>query len=374
MPKKSKLPPHPSDSLKPSFFYKLNKMCQRLGINTEDVLLIMFQESGLNPAEGNNNYVGLVQLSKDYMDDVGFEGDKEDFRKLSADNQLDYIENFFSKSLSGVQVTAPAQLYIISTLLPVTKNWEGVLNKDRNTVLAEKGSNKTYVEGGGLTFDKVYRGNYGLDYNNDDKITYGDIEDFLENKKKDSVFQRVLSRYKNSLSQPSKLKKKVKKHLAELDYPTLDLNLDEVITNLESSLPMSAVAKLETNQQLFKKSLFEYLPVNNILVKINSEKLEDNLEFARIFSSACEELASAECSTHIKNNNVEVECKIPGKISFSFPAIEELAAIIQKNFIKQTNINLNLNLIANKKSSYQEIDIKTAVKNYKKFYIKKIGI
>jgi hypothetical protein len=200
------------------FYIKLNEMCKRLQIKPEDMLLIMFIESGFdakikNPAGaiGLNQFLptsliqmGYGKLSPSQYEKLSSDNKKKyraiigkNYAKTSAYEQLDWIERFFSQNPN---VKSPAQLYLYN-FLPITQNYPGVINKNRETLIAQKDSKKEIARG--LSHAAVYAANSGLDFNKDRKITYGDIEDLMASKAKSTNYNLVLSQFNKAISKPS---------------------------------------------------------------------------------------------------------------------------------------------------------------------------
>jgi hypothetical protein len=342
--------------LSSNFYKKLAEMSSRLGMNPADMLLIMYLESAgtldSSIKSTSSNASGLTQIIPSTLRKI-FNGTPEEFRKLDADEQLPYIEKYFQEAIKGKKLNS-TQFYI-ANLLPAKLSDPEVINKNRDAILAEKGNQKKYTEGRGLTYDSAYRANPGLDFNKDGVLTYGDIEDFLNNLSKSSGYQKSLkdlqSATRSSISSDEEESKKE-------PINVMDSFVNKLIASMESIVKSITASPSTTN---------------NLLIKITSPHLENNLEFARILSSACEDLASAKCRTYAEDKEVEVLCKM-AYAEENYPLIQKISFDILNQFSQKTNINdLNISIVANKSPSYSHLDIKMAEKNYRKFMLKIIG-
>jgi len=342
--------------LSSNFYKKLVEMSSRLGMNPADMLLIMYLESARTLDSSikspSSNASGLTQIIPSTLKGI-FNGTPEEFRKLDAEEQLPYIEKYFQEATKGKKLNS-TQFYI-ANLVPKKVDDPEVINKNRNAVVAEKGSQKKYPNNSRLTYDSVYRSNSSLDFNEDGVMTYGDIEDYLNKLSKESGYQKSLkdlqSATGSSISSDEEESKKERIGLIESFVNKLISSMESIVKSITAS-PSAT---------------------NNLLIKITSPHLENNLEFARILSSACEDLASAKCRTYAEDREVEVLCKV-AYAEENYSLIQKISFDILNQFSQKTNINdLNISIVANKSPSYSHLDIKTAEKNYRKFMLKIIG-
>src|SRR5579885_3389118 len=80
------------------FWDKLSQISSSVNMNPEDLLAVMYYESGLDPAahNKNGNASGLIQFMPDTLKGMGFQGDHQDFRALDANKQLDWVADYVS--------------------------------------------------------------------------------------------------------------------------------------------------------------------------------------------------------------------------------------------------------------------------------------
>jgi peptidoglycan L-alanyl-D-glutamate endopeptidase CwlK len=150
-----------------AFFKKLVSVASSIGVPPEDMLLVMTNESGLNPAahNANGNASGLIQFMPDTLKRMKFKGTHEDVRAMNAAQQLDLVAQFY-RPYKGKLKNA-TDLYI-ATFLPVFLG-----KRDPGTVLARKDNPR--IMWGDVTEARVYKDNKSLDFDKDGVITYGDM-------------------------------------------------------------------------------------------------------------------------------------------------------------------------------------------------------
>jgi len=129
-------------------------------------------------------------------------------------------------------------------------------------------------------------------------------------------------------------------------------------------------ASERSNKKLYK----QFLPSQHIVIGVRSKNYTDAVEFSRVLCTALDEELMAKAFIHTENNNIEVECVIPGPESECFAAVKQLtqslATVFKKATIKIGGIDINTKFIMNKKSSYQEITLDAAQTQYRKFLLK----
>lgn len=106
-----------TQDLSDAFFAKLRAACERIGASPFDVLGVMMNESGVradakNPTADAN---GLIQFMGDTLKGLGWEGTSEAFRRLSAEEQVPYVEAYFAPHKG--KLGSPAACYLC-TFLP----------------------------------------------------------------------------------------------------------------------------------------------------------------------------------------------------------------------------------------------------------------
>ncbi len=125
-----------------------------------------------------------------------------------------------------------------------------------------------------------------------------------------------------------------------------------------------------SNKTVYK----DYLSKNDIVIKISSKEYNSSIEFARILCTALEEELLAKAYTHTDGKNVEIECSISGPEQDCFNTVQQLSNSVSDAFVVATNqiggIKIKTNSIMDKKSSYKQLDFKTAESQYRIFLLK----
>jgi hypothetical protein len=144
-------------------------------------------------------------------------------------------------------------------------------------------------------------------------------------------------------------------------------SVDEI---LERYLQMVSSASSQTNKKMFRK----LLPNNDVVIQIDAKDYTNAIEFARVLCSALETELLATAYPHTDGQRVEIECSIPGPATECNQAVIQLSTAIADAFKTATRkiggIDVSLQYVVNKKSSYQPISLKTADTNYRKFLLK----
>jgi len=97
-----------NSKLPDKFYEELTKLAHRIGARPSDLLLVLYTESGLNPAAGNHidgdkskpiQARGISQFTLRAIKSAGMDRDfwENKFSKLTALEQLPYVEKFFKK-------------------------------------------------------------------------------------------------------------------------------------------------------------------------------------------------------------------------------------------------------------------------------------
>jgi len=136
----------------PGFMPKLEKMCSKLGTETEWMVNVMMMESNIRPWAKNPNSSGsgLIQFMAPTARGLGTT--TATLRGMSATRQLDYVERYFAP-FAG-RLTSQAAVYAAVGA--------GKIGKSDQTVLFRAGS-------------KGYNANKVWDANKDGKVTQGEM-------------------------------------------------------------------------------------------------------------------------------------------------------------------------------------------------------
>ena len=149
----------PGVELTETFVQKTMQVAENIGCDANDLLALMYSESGFrHDVQNNIGATGLIQFMPQTAKSLGTTTDA--LKNMSPEQQLDYVEKYFLKNkaaagMSGKRISA-GDLYAITFLPARAKNNE-LTTKD----------------------EKYYKFNYGLDTNKDGVITKKDLSQRL---------------------------------------------------------------------------------------------------------------------------------------------------------------------------------------------------
>jgi hypothetical protein len=333
--------------LSTSFFQKLAEVCGRLGIKPANLLLVMFLESGVNPAQKNKaggSAVGLIQFMPDTLKSMGLdENTIKNFDKVPAEKQLDYVEQYVRGAMNkiGNKPFTSATQYYHANIFPLTlSRWSGDDPKLNRNVVVFSSRSKDARERAAYKYNGKY-----FDTDNKGYVSVGDLSTRLNELKNTTQFKNILSQFINSTQN-------IPKEYNEKNEVEND-KVDNFIQNFISQ---------------FKEA-------NNYLLNISSTgDLSCSLEFARILCLALKENLNAKTNIHLNNNEVEITCRINSEKNIGYNKIKKLSSVVIEDFKNATkklgNTDYFITCIADSKSELQEIDIKTAEINFRKFHLK----
>lgn len=337
-----------------SFYQKLLQLSSKVGMKPEDILNVMAVESNLDPSAHNPNghASGLVQVMPKFLSGLGFKGSPEDFRNSSATNQLNVVEKLIEGmiKINGGPLTSAAQYYV-GNLLPVALKLPGVRQGRTDTIILSKNPNIPHLPNISLQQEiRFYNANSGLDFDHDGNITYGDIQNILKSARNKKSYQNAileLSKVKNILN--SDVNVTLPKHN----------NISELLTNYLSLINAEEVKMT----RIYKPSI----------IKVIGNSFNESLEFARILCLALDEELSFKSSIHYCDNTVELEFNTPKNLKV-FNAIQQLSNSLAEVFFETTKkiggVKVGTQVISNKRSSYQTVDLKTVESEHRKFLLK----
>jgi hypothetical protein len=142
----------------PDFKKKVDKVAAALGIQSNNLMAIMKQESGIDPQARNpSGATGLIQFMPKTAIALGTTTDE--LFKMDGVQQLDYVYKYFK--MTGVGDGSLGELYT-AVFMPKYVGYP------KDTVLGQRAA-------AGFS-GKVYAQNSGLDRNRDGAITKADIE------------------------------------------------------------------------------------------------------------------------------------------------------------------------------------------------------
>lgn len=409
--------PNESKGLSPSFYTKLLQISSELGLSSEDLLAVMFSESGVNPTATNSksNAVGLIQFLPSTLKGLGWAGTPEEFKLIDAEQQLDYVKKHVN-SIKSFGPILSAEHYYLSVFYPAALKLPGIKQNDKSTVFIEK--NPEFVMVGDKKISKKYH-NIGINLpieseikayhanpvfhnkSNPDVITLGDMGVIINQSKSNPSFKQLVSHLSSTPSyQSSSVPPTTSPTSADVKFQGL-LDNDEVISSSSSKVsPISGDAKFQglldeekmssmpTNQSasLFSdlntnfaatantRSNLKILPNHAILIQVKSANTNESIEFCRVLCATLDEELLSSSFTHTDGVNVEVECNIAGPANICLATVKELTACTINNFKNATkkigSINVDAKIKLHKKSKFSPISLKMAEINHRKFLLK----
>jgi hypothetical protein len=171
----------------------------------------MTLESGLNPNVTPNKYSGasgLVQFMPHILKKVvkydSRNHDNKEFKDLSGEDQLDYIEGHFKRiaGLVGGTVRSATQLYI-GNFYPIALTKSDIKNENPSAPIVRKNpTNQMYKQ---IPIDReklAYKQNSGLDSDKDGVITFGDIQKKMAGAMNSKIYKEALEKLNEARNSP----------------------------------------------------------------------------------------------------------------------------------------------------------------------------
>jgi hypothetical protein len=367
-----------------NFYPKLVQLSSDVGLKPEDLIAVMISESGLDPSPPTQHKAtGLIGFMPGTLKDLGYTGTREDFTKLSGEQQLDYVKKFIKKLVEKLPEKHFSSIgqYYVGNIWPVGLQLPGVQKGNLDTPVLElnpevkNGFSKKYLDIGiKITPEqeiKAYKGN-PLKMERPGTLTLGDFARRIEDKRSDPRYQQAIATLQNKTNyivetkEPSMIasNSKLSPH-----NKTQETSHEYLFDILNKYLRM-VTAYEKTNKDLYKK----YLPANFAVIKIGCSDYTNAIEFGRVLCSVLDEELMAKAFIHSDDNNVEVECCIHGPDEECFSAIKELTDATASAFKMATNkiggLVINTTIIPNSKSYNSEISLKTAITQHRNFLLK----
>lgn len=367
----------PQGNLGPNFYPKLVDMTTSLGMKPEDLISVMMSESGMNPAAYNpgGGASGLIQFMPSTLKAVGFPGTSAQFRQLTGEEQLPWIEKLIKghmKYQGGKPFTSGGHYYV-ANLWPVALKLPGVQNGNPDTVILEKdppsenGYSKKYLAIGSKisanSETAAYNGNPLFDKEKKGYITLGDLDRQVGLNRNTAGYKQTMASMERATGyQPSN------RGSAPSMVAQNDNGLEGILNKFVQML--SAASTSHNLKKLYKTAL----PNHDILIKIAAPDYTSAVEFSRILCAALDEDLLATTYPYTDGQEVEVEVSIAGPSKECFAAVQQMANAVSETFQDATakigRISIKTDCLMNKKSSYQPISLRTAGANYRKFLLK----
>lgn len=163
-----------SGGLTDAFYTKLTRISAGLQVRPEDLLAVMYCESGLRASARNprSGAAGLIQFLPGTLASIGFSGGADEFCLLTETEQLTWVEQFLSR-YQRYGLDSAARIYQ-AVFMPGTL-------RDGSVVLLDS------------RIDPVrYQRNGVLDLDHDGVITVSDLAEFVARKCRKPAYQTSL--------------------------------------------------------------------------------------------------------------------------------------------------------------------------------------
>ena len=163
--------------LTPAFFDAWTAMARRLGADPLDMARIAHAESGMNPRafHPGSNAGGLIGFMPEILRGLGWTGSPEEFRQLSATDQIPYVERYYQPYRGLLRNEG---LIYVANFLP--SRLPRAAQSDDSFVVSQSG-------------DPYYGSNRILDRNGDGRITVGDLRAHLAIQNRGGRYQAIES-------------------------------------------------------------------------------------------------------------------------------------------------------------------------------------
>lgn len=332
--------------LEQSFYRKLNAISQDLGMNPRDLLLVMFFESGLNPAAKNphGGATGLIQFMPATLKGMGV--NPKGFGNKSATEQLDYVKQYIKGKqgvMNGQPFTSATQYYHANFFPATLVRWKGSDPfKNRNVPVVSANSSSQQERA-------AYKENRVLDYNGDGVISVGDLTNTLMKAEQSPQFKQALSQL-NNVAGEGRVSEYSRRRPTSL-------------SKSDNSSIIPFISKLDKLLDTFMAAAS-----SNTIVSIKSASdFTSKLEYASILKLALKEELNIDCDIHTDNNNIEIA------VNSNSTAIQSIADGVSEAFAHATKTIGSLQISASVSTDlphYDILDADIASINYRKFRLK----
>lgn len=169
-----------TSDLSDGFFEKIKVVAANLKCEPIDLLKVMMSESQVKATAHNPNghASGLIQFMPSTLKNLGWTKGHEEFRKLSAEEQLPFVEAYFKPHVKEGLGSA-ARLYQV-TFLPATMK-DG---SDPDTVICKKGGKHDFAYEPNKVFDPAKKG----------YITVGDLQAAVDRNARGARWKEIEAR------------------------------------------------------------------------------------------------------------------------------------------------------------------------------------
>lgn len=197
-----------------AFFTRLREVAREVGAEPLDMLSVMMSESGVSASATNPNghATGLIQFMPATLAALRYNGTWQDFRHLTATQQLEWVERYYKPWTAKAGGWSVASLYQ-ATFLPATLG-----NSDPGHVIAARQG----------TFGWAYDANAVFDANKDGAIQVSELTAAVQRNCKGPRWEEIKARLEGK---PAAEVDEVDEKSAGIDLRTtrgLQMALDEL--------------------------------------------------------------------------------------------------------------------------------------------------
>jgi hypothetical protein len=312
----------PQLNLGPNFYNALTKLANKYNLTPEDLLLVFYNETRLqsDAGHGQNGAAGLSQIISFNLPKIGWTQGPEAFSKLSAEEQLPYIERMFDSTFKAFGMPKDATyLHILnfvpaSMLLPEVKSGsdDAVLVENfmiTKGYLPEHGTYYGYAKVSPADEVRIYNSNRGLDYNKDGKITVGDMRNNLERLRSSAEFQNILRELQENSSETN-IPPECEQNISN-PPPQCQQNISNMpkqrLPNPTNTFSSDSIPSIDSMQSAFKAAASDYDQYySSRIVKIAYIRKLPNGKY-RVFSEKGKNMGTYNSRSGAKNRLRQIE-------------------------------------------------------------------
>lgn len=312
-----------------NFYPKLVEISSELGMKPEDLLAVMVSESGIDPSKSEAEYNGggLLGFMPRTLKNLKFNGTPEDFRKLSGEQQLDYVKKLVQgfTNINGKPFTSAAEYYI-GNFVPVALKLPGVKAKKMSYAFLEERPNTIRDPKTGILLSKKYH-DVGVELPAQDEslfykknplfhgstpgaITYGDMVAQVNKNKQSATYKKaIIDMFKSTGYRPQNVK----------NHSIVGGSImGDFMKKLKHLLHQFSLASRDENDFL--------------IVLGSSSDTAAAAQYAEILSTAITEYLKTQPTIHGDSNNIEMVCKAPGSKKEGYEQLRQLSGAISSAF------------------------------------------
>jgi len=339
-------------SLPDSFWVKFVEMCKRLGVGPYELAIVINGESGFNAAARNfaagPNKPPVAQGLNQFIKNTAIKGFGMSenlwmqFYKLSAEEQLPWVEKYFKGKAKGKNA---GDLYLM--------NFGGYKNPD-GSIYASKAAQKAFKK---RHPDAVFQNpdyqqkaieqNPGL-VDDFGRIMPDKIKQSTKRSLPSGIFQKIKQAVQVTAGQdpppfeepnpqgPNTLEYRFGDDDTYEDYEDYEEEMGEQdlrkeVAELSQVLGINLASRKMT-QMVVNAIGKELLPHNKISIKIKASDIPTGTEYAYVLSNAIARTTDSDVDVCGDGNNIEVVCDVVGSKDAIIDALDEIDGFVAKAF------------------------------------------